>query len=80
MKGNKIHRHQQNPLEKQLHDLFVERFGTQEQISSIVLPVDENGRYIGTVSEDEMKMVISAIQWVGSPVGLSFLRDCGFKY
>lgn len=79
MKGHKTHRHKQYPKEKEIHDLFVERFCKQpEQVERIVLPIDEKGRPKGALTDNEIELIISAIQWIGSPVGRSFLRDCGF--
>ena len=79
MKGYKTHRHEQNPKEKEIHDLFIERFCTQpELIERIVLPIDEKGRPKGTLTDNEIELIITAMQWIGSPVGQSFLRDCGF--
>ena len=77
--GYKTHRHEQNPKEKEIHDLFIERFCKQrEQVERIVLPIDENGSPKGTLTDNEIELVITAMQWIGSPVGQSFLRDCGF--
>jgi len=75
MNGYNIHRHNSNPKEKEIHDLFVKRFGTPVTMSLIV-----NGAYpLEQLSLKEMKITISAMQWLGSPVGQSFLRECGFE-
>ena len=78
MKGNKTHRHNTNPLEKQLHDSFVKN-NSLEDMSMISLP-SENGmkpdRYL---TDDEVSVVISTIQWLGSPVGQYFLKENGFE-
>lgn len=79
MKGHKTHRHEQNPKEKEIHDLFIERFCKQpELVERIVLPIDGKGRLKGMLNDGEIELIITAMQWLGSPVGQSFLRDCGF--
>jgi hypothetical protein len=32
------------------------------------------------LSEREKMIAVSTIQWLGTPVGKSFLEQCGFKY
>ncbi len=40
--------------------------------SSCDIPADR-------LSEREKDIVASVVQWLGTPVGKSFLKDCGFK-
>lgn len=79
MKGNKTYRHEQNPKEKELHDKFIKEFlknkNSMEQIS---MPLNERGNPIECLSKKEKEIMISTIQWLGSPVGQSFLNECGF--
>ena len=63
MKGNKTYRHTNNPLEKKLHDSFI-----KEHLKP--------NRYL---TDDEKRVAISTIQWLGSPVGQSFLMENGFN-
>ncbi len=78
MKGNKVYRHKDNPEEKRFHDEAV-KMG-RDDLSAMVLEPKNGGmspsRYL---TEDEEKIVISAIQWLGSPVGQCFLRDMGYE-
>ena len=82
MKGFKTYRHERNPKEKEFHDTFVKehnRRGYQDMDlivfgheSNTLLPSD-------TLTNKEQRIVVSTIQWLGSPVGDSFLRSCGYK-
>ena len=31
------------------------------------------------LSEDEIKAVLGLVQWLGTKVGINFLRDCGYE-
>ena len=79
MEGNKTYRHKQNPEEKRFHDEFIMQHGDRD-MSAIVLEPNETGiapsRYL---TSEEEKIVISAMQWLGSPLGQSFLRDMGYE-
>jgi hypothetical protein len=79
MKGYKTYRHENNPKEKKIHNKFVKDHHNTD-MSMIVFPPNERGM---TPSEyltyKEQKIVISTIQWLGSPVGQSFLYECGFE-
>lgn len=79
MKGYKTYRHNSNPVEKELHDKFIEQHYDKD-MSMIVFPPTSSGfspsEYL---TEREERIVISTIQWLGSPVGQSFLESCGFK-
>ena len=81
VKGFKTYRHESNPKEKELHDKFIKEYIDCEKwtcpvdlliFPSCMLPSDY-------LSDREKQIVISTIQWLGSPVGQSFLRDCGFS-
>jgi hypothetical protein len=78
MQGNKTYRHADNPLEKQFHDAAVD-MGVS-MLSNIVLPLNDRGtgpkRYL---TPEEETIVINTLQWLGSPVGQSFLRENGFE-
>lgn len=79
MKGNKTYRHKQNPEEKLFHDTFISQHGDRD-MSAIVLEPNKSGtapsRYL---TPEEEKIVISAMQWLGSPLGQCFLRDMGYE-
>jgi hypothetical protein len=82
MVGKKIYRHKDNPKEAEFHNRFVKRFVNSPNyhgISQIVNEVDGHGYPKTYLSDNEKQAVITAIQWLGSPVGQGFLRDCGFE-
>lgn len=84
MKGTKKYRFEDNPKEKEFHDKFVEKFdrdhSTRKTLSAIVngwsdIKQNEPKRYL---SPREETICANIIQWLGSPVGMSFLKECGF--
>lgn len=84
MEGFNIHRHMSNPKEKELHDKFIEDFIDRKYsantIDRLVFGHPSNSFDPNDyLSDREKQIVISTIQWLGSPVGQGFLRDCGFK-
>jgi hypothetical protein len=82
MKGFKTYRHDSNPKEKELHDKFLKDhiFDKNVDIDLLVFPpANPSQRYaVDTLSDREKQIMLSTIQWLGSPVGQSFLKDCGF--
>lgn len=82
MNGFKTYRHESNPKEKELHDKFIEHVSyNEDDIDRIVFP--PSARFGDMVPGDylnprEKQIVISTIQWLGSPVGQKFLERCGF--
>lgn len=78
MEGYKTYRHKKNQKEKEIHDKFVKQHGDRD-MSMIVFPPKENGLAPSELlTEREERIVISTIQWLGSPIGQQFLNDCGF--
>ncbi len=83
--GFKTYRHESNPKEKELHDAFIKDFVEDprgdnyknDAIHRISMPQDGN-RLTDYLSDREKQIVISTIQWLGSPVGQGFLDKCGF--
>jgi cupin superfamily acireductone dioxygenase involved in methionine salvage len=81
MEGYKTHRHVQNPKEKELHDNFLKnhnRKGYEDMDLIVFGHGSQSMRPNDYLSDREKKIVLSTIQWLGSPVGKGFLRDCGF--
>lgn len=85
MESYNVHRHKQNPKEKELHDEFLKEFikrnGHNENIlKKIIFDCSNDAQTIPNdyLSDREKKIVLTTIQWLGSPVGQGFLRDCGF--
>lgn len=77
----KKYRFETNPLEKTLHDEFIEQMShNHDSISRIVFPsIDDDLHPSDTLSVREQSIVLSTIQWLGSPVGQGFLRSCGLE-
>jgi hypothetical protein len=80
MKGSKKYRHNQNPKEKELHDKFINfcKFNS-DTIHQVAGDTKENGTPIKYLSKEEQTMIVNTIQWLGSPVGQGFLKECGFS-
>lgn len=84
MKGDKEYRFKDNPEEKLFHDKFIEKFGQDymgtRALSMVVTGIDERYPYYPEkhLSVEEENMCLNLIQWLGSPVGNGFLRDCGY--
>ena len=81
MEGYKSHRHAQNPKEKELHDNFLKnhnRQGYEDMYLIVFGHGSQSMRPNDYLTDREKKIVLSTIQWLGSPIGQSFLRDCGF--
>jgi len=75
IKGNKTYRHEQNPDEKQLHDNFLEHIGCNyDTMDQIAFSPQSNGR----LNDREKALMVTTIQWLGSPVGQCFLCDNGY--
>ena len=82
MKGNKTYRHKSNPKEKELHDKFLKGHieNRDSNIDLLVFPPgnDYQTYATDTLSEREKVIMLSTVQWLGSPVGQYFLSTCGF--
>lgn len=82
MKGLKTYRHNDNPKEKELHDKFIKDFVEPNgaiALEQIAMPIDGNGNPTEYLTERQAEIMITTIQWLGSPVGQNFLRSCGFE-
>lgn len=84
MKTNKEYRFKDNPKEKELHDKFIAMFKGNEManksLSAIIFGWKSDRQNVPEryLTEDEEDICLNLIQWLGSPVGQSFLRECGF--
>ena len=85
MKTNKEYRFKDNPKEKEFHDKFIEMFKRDSSanrcLSAIIFGWENDNqttpeRYL---TDDEENICLNLIQWLGSPVGQSFLKECGFS-
>lgn len=66
IEGLRTHRHKRNPLEKRMHDGFVDM--GEERMSNIL------GE---TPSPRDIAVMATTVQWLGSPVGQDFLSKYG---
>jgi CHAT domain-containing protein len=87
MKGFNTDRHKNNPKEKELHDKFIEEYVIEKGfnikiLNRIIFGSSNNTQTIPRdyLSDREKRIVITTIQWLGSPVGQGFLKECGFEY
>lgn len=83
MEGYKTHRHELNPKEKEFHDKFIkDHIKNKDRNTDLLVfaPTDGYQTYaIDTLSVREKEIMITTVQWLGSPVGQGFLHSCGFK-
>ena len=76
------YRFNDNPKEKELHDKFLEVFKRDTKtLSSIIFGWSDTNQNVPNyyLTENEEQICLNMIQWLGSPVGQGFLRDCGFE-
>lgn len=80
VEGFKVYRHASNPKEEELHDEFVSQMSTRDM--DYIVFGHKNSPSGSTpddyLSERERRIVVSTIQWLGSPVGQTFLRRLGY--
>jgi len=75
---SKTYRHSDNPEEKRFYDAALE-LGTSI-LSAITLPLNDRGTgACRHLTFDEEQLVINTLQWLGSPVGQSWLEELGYK-
>ena len=83
MEGFKTYRHEQNPKEKEFHDKFIEWYVGPGSgcFDLLVFPPADNDqtRAVDELSDRERRIVITMVQWMGTPLGQSLMRECGFE-
>jgi hypothetical protein len=84
IKGFKDYRHETNPKEKEFHDKFLKSHDRERYNDMDFIVFGHSKSDTGTLPDDyltdrEKQIVLSTIQWLGSPVGQGFLLDCGFE-
>lgn len=79
IKSLKPYRFKDNPKEEELFNKFVYLYSKSADLSVF-------GQKVGTfntpqdyLTNRELEIVASTIQWLGSPLGQGFLNECGFK-
>jgi len=79
MESFKTHRHENNPKEKEFHDTFIEEHSRGVDMDLIVFGHPSDSMMPKDYLTDrEKQIVLSTVQWLGSPVGEGFLNSCGF--
>jgi hypothetical protein len=79
--GYKTYRHESNPEEKKFHDNFKSHIKwNPDTMDNIALPLMTVGvdKKEPPLTEREKRIMLSTIQWLGSSVGQTFLRDSGY--
>jgi hypothetical protein len=80
MKSFKEHRFENNPQEKIFVEQFIRERFYGNDIDLIVFGHPSNSSSPNDyLSDREKNIVVSTIQWLGSPVGQAFLYSCGFE-
>lgn len=81
MKSYKTHRFKNNHKEKEFHDNFLKehnRKGYQDMDLIVFGHESTSLKPNDYLTDREKQIVLSTIQWLGSPVGQNFLDSCGF--
>ena len=84
MKINKQYRFEENPQEKIFHDKFIEMFDrngfANKTLSAIIFGWKDDCQSVPAkyLTDEEENVCLNLIQWLGTPVGQSFLNECGF--
>lgn len=72
----KEYRFKSNPLEKKFVDTFLDHFEKRNTMDLIIFGHgSESMEPKDYLSEREESIVVSTIQWLGSPVGQGFLNE-----
>lgn len=81
MKTYNSHRFKQNPLEEQLYVSFIAEMDERASLDRIIFGCRDEAQSFpkDTLTDRELDICATLIQWLGSPVGQSFLRDNGFE-
>jgi len=74
------HRRSSNPQEDKMFEVAC-KWKKQNNIifDQAVLGVTQRGEPKDYLSDRENSIVFSTLQWLGSPVGQGFLRECGYE-
>lgn len=78
----KTHRFEQNPQERLFVETFVKNYLQIDErlLEGIIFGWANSAQTIpkDNLSLRELNIILNIIQWLGSPVGNSFLQECGF--
>jgi len=83
MEKNKEYRFKDNPKEKEFFDKFSEMFlhngFSIRTLDAVIFGWDNDNNPNDNLDGRETAICTNLIQWLGSPVGQGFLRECGFE-
>lgn len=74
------HRFESNPMEQAFAEVWNERNKDDALLKYLLLPPDQDQRFPAAVSGESRLTAATIIQWLGSPVGQTFLRDVQQKH
>lgn len=82
--GHKTYRWKGNPEERRFAEAWAELTWKGSDARGIhfvdrLIAEDPNASYISPASAAERRAAATVIQWLGSPVGQSFLRELGYE-
>jgi hypothetical protein len=72
----------ENPQEVKNLKVFVNEFDEKfchNQMDLMVFGSERGNTPRQYLTDREKKVALSTIQWLGSPCGVAFLRDCGYE-
>lgn len=75
--GLHSHRFVDNPAEKRFADAWREHQSGRTLDYLLLCPLVDQHQVMPATERDEL-VAATVIQWLGSPVGQAFLRDCDF--
>jgi hypothetical protein len=75
----KMHRLGNNPKEKEMLVKFTTNHMAHNDIDRIVFGTVDGMEVARYLDDNEKRIVLSTIQWLGSAVGKAYLRECGFR-
>ena len=75
--GKSIHRLKTNPLERAYHDAWIEanKEDLCRNIGILQWLLGENNKPSQDMTDRDILVAATVIQWLGSPVGQCFVRD-----
>lgn len=83
MNNCKEYRFKDNPKEKEFfdkfQDLFLHNYFTLRTLDAVIFGWNNDSNPNDYLNDREVAICTNLIQWLGSPVGQGFLKDCGFE-
>jgi hypothetical protein len=82
IEGYNTYRHRKNPIEKEIHDKFLQEFNQKGDDKMNIIIFGHGSETVkprAKLTAKEKRIIVSAIQWLGSDVGSGFLKQFGFE-